>query len=319
MNTLLKSVPGNLGISRTSRKGGQNLSLLIVLIVAVGLTVTTEQFLSAENAQNLVVQVTPLLLVALGQTIVVLTGGLDVSVGALIGLVAAAITLPIDPAVGILLVLGIAIVVGTINGSAIAFLDIHPIIATLSTSTIITGIALLIRPTPGGDVPGWLALSVGSGFAGVPSELAWCVLAMAAALYLLGRTRFGLYVFAIGGSAENARLAGINVTRVTIMSYITCSLFAASAGLFLAARISSGDALIGLPFTLASITAVALGGTQFTGGLGGAKGTLLGCLLLAILSNGMNLLNVSPFLQSIVSGLLLLLAVGFTRRKTIGI
>jgi len=319
MTDFLQSIPGNLGISKTSRKGGQNLSLLIVALVAVGLSFSTEQFFSAQNAENLVVQVTPLLLVSLGMAIVVLTGGLDVSVGAVIGLVAAVITLPINPLLALILVIGIAVIVGVINGATVAFLDIHPIIATLSTSTIITGIALTIRPTPGGEVPAWLAASTGSSFAGVPIELLWCALAMAVALYLLGRTQFGLYVFALGGSAENARLAGIDVIRVTIMSYVTCSLFAAAAGLFMAARISSGDALIGLPFTLTAITAVALGGTQFTGGLGGAKGTLLGCLLLAFLSNGMNLLNVSPFLQSIVSGLLLLLAVGFSRRKTIGI
>lgn len=221
--------------------------------------------------------------------------------------------------VAIFLAIGIAVIVGAINGASVAILDIHPIIATLSTSTVITGIALTIRPTPGGGVPAWLAASVGYDVAGIPGELLWCMLAMAAALYLLERTKFGLYVFAIGGSAENARLAGINVIRVTIMSYVTCSFFAATAGLFMAVRISSGDALIGLPFTLTAITAVALGGTQFTGGLGGAKGTLLGCMPLAFLSNGMNLLNVSPFLQSILSGLLLLVAVGFSRRKTVRI
>jgi ribose transport system permease protein len=319
MNNFLKSVPGNLGISKTSRKGGQNLSFLLVIIVAVGLSVTTEQFLSAENTQNLVVQMTPLLLVALGQVIVVLTDGLDVSVGAVIGLAAAVITLPINPVLAFIIVVLLAIIIGVINGSAVALLDIHPIIATLSTSTIITGIALMIRPTPGGEVPAWLAVSVGGNIAGFPVELIWCVLAMVIVLWLLGRTQFGLYIFALGGGRENARLAGINVIKVTILAYVTCSLFAACAGLFLAGRISSGDALIGLPFTIAAITAVALGGTQFTGGLGGARGTLLGCMLLAFLSNGMNLLNVSPFLQSIVAGLLLLAAVGFTRRKTIGI
>ncbi|WP_299793171.1 ABC transporter permease [uncultured Marivita sp.] len=290
-----------------------------MIVVAVGLTVSTEQFLSAENAQNLIVQMTPLLLVALGQMIVVLTGGLDVSVGAMIGLAAAIVTAPVEPALAVLLIMVAVTVVGSINGLTIALLGIHPIITTLSTSTVITGIALILRPTPGGDVPGWLAGTAGRDIAGIPIELLWCILALLLALGLLGRTKLGLYIYAIGGSAENARLAGINVVRVTVLSYIACSAFAALAGLFLATRISSGDALIGLPFTLASITAVALGGTQFTGGLGGARGTLLGCMLLAFLSNGMNLLNVSPFLQAIVAGLLLLIAVGFTRRKTIGI
>lgn len=319
MRHLLQNVPGDLGISKTTRKGGENLSLLIVAIVAIGLSLTADRFFSVENAQNLIIQMTPLLLVALGQLVVVLTRGLDVSVGSLIGLAAVIITLPIDPTLAVLLVIASAVLVGFINGATIAFLDIHPIIATLSTSTIITGIALTLRPTPGGDLPGWLDAIVGNRFSGIPIELLWCVLAMAVALYILNYRKLGLYIFAIGSSAENARLAGINVARTTILAYIICALFAGAAGLFLAGRISSGDAMIGLPFTLSAITAVALGGTQFTGGLGGAKGTLFGCLLLAFLSNGMNLLNVSPFLQSIVSGLLLLVAVGFSRRKTIGI
>jgi len=309
----------NLGISTTSRKGGQNLSFLIVLALAIGLSVSTQEFLSGENTRNLVVQISPLLLVALGQAIVVLTGGLDVSVGALIGLSAVIITLPIDPLVALAVVLVASTAIGVANGLAVGVLGIHPIIATLSTSTIITGTALTLRPTPGGDVPAWLGALVGTNVMGVPAEFFWCIAAIAAGLTLLQRTRLGLQLHAIGGSVANARLAGIKVLRVQVSAYVICSLFAAAAGLFLAARISDGDAIVGLPFTLMSITAVALGGVQFTGGLGSATGVLFGCLLLGFLSNGMNLLNVSPFLQSIVSGGLLLVAIAFTRRKTIGI
>jgi len=309
----------SMGISTTSRKGGQNLSLLIVLIVAIGLSVSTQEFLGGENARNLIVQISPLLLVALGQAVVVLTGGLDVSVGSLIGLCAVIITLPIDPTPALALVAVAAIATGLVNGLAVGVLGIHPIIATLSTSTIFTGIALTLRPTPGGDVPTWLDALVGTHVLGLPVELFWFISAVAIGFTLLQRSRLGLHLHAIGGSEANARLAGIKVLRVQVSAYVICALFAASAGLFLAARISDGDAIVGLPFTLMSITAVALGGVQFTGGLGSTTGVVLGCLLLGFLSNGMNLLNVSPFLQSIVSGALLLVAISFTRRKTIGI
>lgn len=308
-----------LGISTTSRKGGQNLSFLIVLIVVIGLSVSTQEFLSGENAHNLVVQITPLLLVALGQAVVVLTGGLDVSVGAVIGLAGVVITLPIDPNLALTLVAATALAVGVINGLAVGAIGIHPIIATLSTSTIVTGVALTLRPTPGGDVPYWLDRLVGTDVFGLPVELFWTLAAIAIGVTLLQRSRLGLQIHAVGGSESNARLAGIKVLRTQVLAYVICSFFAAAAGLFLASRISDGDAIAGLPFTLMSITAVALGGVQFTGGLGSAAGVLLGCLLLGFLSNGMNLLNVSPFLQSIVSGLLLLTAIAFTRRKTIGI
>lgn len=303
----------------TSRNGTQNLALLLVAIVWLTLAVATTRFMTVENSENLTVQIAPLLLVALGQTLVILTGGLDVSVGAVIGLTAAIMSLPLSPFATLPLALFAAAVVGAWNGTLVDRLGIHPIVVTLASSTVVTGIALLLRPTPGGTVPQALVTLVNGHFLGVPMAVYWIALFVALAMFLLRRTRFGLHLVSVGGSPANARLAGIKVNRTVVLSYMLCALFAAVSGLFLTGRISSGDATVGLTFTLDSIAAVALGGTQFTGGIGGALGTLFGSILLGLLSNGMNLLNVSPFLQSILNGMLLLLAVSFSRRKQFGI
>ena len=303
----------------TSRSGTQNLALLLVIVVWLTLAFATTRFMTVENSENLTVQIAPLLLVALGQTLVILTGGLDVSVGAIIGLTSAIMSLPLSPFVSLPLALGAAALVGAWNGTLVDRLNIHPIVVTLASSTVVTGIALLLRPTPGGIVPPALVSLVNMHFLGLPMAVFWIVIFVGLAMFLLQRTRFGLHLVSVGGSPANARLAGIKVNRTVICSYMLCALFAAVSGLFLTGRISSGDATVGLTFTLDSIAAVALGGTQFTGGIGGAFGTLFGSVLLGLLSNGMNLLNVSPFLQSILNGLLLLLAVSFSRRKQYGI
>lgn len=303
----------------TSRKGAQNLAALLILIVVLFLTFSSPRFLTVGNVENLVVQIAPLLLAALGQTVVILTGGLDVSVGAVIGLTTAIVSQPVSAWLSVPLALAVAALVGAWNGLLVYRLNIHPIVVTLASSTMVSGVALLIRPTPGGSVPQMLITLVNGRFLGLPTALYWVALFVGLAAWMLQRTRFGLHLVSVGGSAPNARLAGIKVGRIVIGSYVLCALFAAVSGLFLAGRVSSGDALIGLPFTLDSIAAVALGGTQFTGGIGGMAGTLFGSVLLGLLSNGMNLLNVSPFLQSILNGLLLLLAVSFSRRRQYGI
>lgn len=303
----------------TSRSGAQNLAALLIVLVVLFLTFSSPRFLTVGNVENLVVQIAPLLLAALGQTVVILTGGLDVSVGAVIGLTTAIVSLPMSAWVTAPLALVAAALVGAWNGLLVHRLKIHPIVVTLASSTMVSGVALLVRPTPGGSVPQVLITLVNGRFLGLPIALYWIVLFVGLGIWMLQRTRFGLHLVSVGGSASNARLAGIKVGRIVVGSYVLSALFAAVSGLFLAGRVSSGDALIGLPFTLDSIAAVALGGTQFTGGIGGMAGTLFGSVLLGLLSNGMNLLNVSPFLQSILNGLLLLLAVSFSRRKRYGI
>ncbi|SHO61692.1 ribose transport system permease protein [Pseudoxanthobacter soli DSM 19599] len=302
-----------------SRRGAQGLALLLLVIVALFLAAVSDRFTSVANLSNLLIQAAPLLLVALGQTVVILAGGLDVSVGAVVGLATAIVASPLPPEIAVPLALAAGAAVGAVNGILVGPLRLHPIVATLSTGSIVTGLALTLRPTPGGNVPGFLIASANERFLGIPLAVCWSAVGLFVAWWILSRTRLGLHILSLGGSTANARLNGIPVQRRVIAAYVICAIFAAFGGLLLAGRISSGDATVGLPLTVSSLAAVALGGTQMTGGIGGVLGTLMGSLLLAMLANGMNLMNVSPFLQSILNGVLLLIAISFTRRRQFGL
>jgi ribose transport system permease protein len=147
----------------------------------------------------------------------------------------------------------------------------------------------------------------------------WIAIAVVAGVLLLHRSRFGLHLFATGGNIENSRLNGVKTQRVIVLAYVLCSLFACFTGLFLAGRLSSGDPKVGAVFSLDSVTAVALGGISLAGGIGSAAGAIIGSLLVGMISNTMNLINVSAFVQSVIKGLLLLAVVTVQRRKQIGL
>ncbi len=316
---VLSAVKGALRGQARSRRGAQGLALLLLVIVTLFLSALSDRFTSVANLSNLLIQVAPLLLVALGQTVVILAGGLDVSVGAVVGLATAIVASSLPPELAVPLALAAGAAVGTVNGILVGPFRLHPIVATLSTGSVVTGLALTLRPTPGGNVPGFLIASANERFMGVPLAVCWGAAGLFVAWWLLSRTRLGLHILSLGGSTANARLNGIPVQRRVVAAYAICAIFAAAGGLLLAGRISSGDATVGLPLTVSSLAAVALGGTQMTGGIGGVLGTLMGSLLLAMLANGMNLMNVSPFLQSILNGVLLLIAISFTRRRQFGL
>lgn len=303
----------------SGRIGGQYLSAALLVVAVLVLASCFAQFCTPENLGNLLVQATPLLIVALGQTLVVLTGGLDLSVGVMISLATGLIANTESPVLGVTLVLLAAVMLGLVNGVGVARFRVHPIIMTLSSSTVLQGIVLIILPTPGGSVSPGIVGAVNGGLGPVPFAMIWIVLAVAAGWFVLHRMRFGLHLYAVGGAPDNAALAGVNVPWTVVRSYVLCALFAAVAGIFLAGRISSGDPWVGTSYGLDSIAAVALGGTQLTGGIGGVWGTLCGTLLLGLVGNGMNLVQINPFLLSVVNGGLLLIAVCLRRREHLGL
>jgi ribose transport system permease protein len=305
--------------SRADRSGGQYVSGTLLACAVVALAFSFENFRTSQNLGNLVVQATPLLIVALGQTLPILTGGLDLSVGVVMSLSTAILVTTGSPALALLVALACAALVGVVNGVGVTRFRVHPIIMTLSTGTILQGIVLLVLPSPGGSVWTPIVAAANDSVMGVPIALLWVALAGWIAWTLLHRTRFGLHLYSIGGGADNAALAGVAVARTTILGYVICALFAAIAGIFLAGRISSGDPWVGASYGLDSVAAVALGGTQLSGGIGGPLGTVFGALLLSIVGNGMNLVQINPFLLSVVNGALLLFAVCVRRRKEIGI
>lgn len=310
--------------TRGSRQGLWLLPLLIALGIAIWLSIQTSQFLTAGNLLNLVAQGMPLVITAMGQMFVILIGGLDLSVGSVISFTTAVLALD-GP--GWLLLPGVfvlAALIGLANGLIITRFNVHPIIATLSMQYILLGITRVLRPVSGGTVPDIVIASVSGSILGIPMPVFWGVLSIALAWKLLHGSRFGLHLFAIGGGVasgteEAAHNFGIRDRRNIVLAYVICSCFAALAGVFLAGRIVSGDPNVGLLFELDAITAVAIGGTQLSGGIGSLHGTVIGALVMTLLANGMNLANVSPFIQTTIKGGILLLVVALQSRKRMGL
>lgn len=320
----MKTKANRFWMGAQSRQGTWLLPLLIVAAMVLTLSVGTSQFLRSENLFNLVAQAMPLMITAIGQLFVVLVGGLDLSVGSVISFTTAVLALG-GP--GYLLIPGVVVLaalVGATNGLVITRFNVHPIIATLGMQYVLLGITRILRPTSGGTVPEIVISSVSGNILGVPMPVFWGAAVIFIAWKLLYGSRFGLHLFAIGGgnaagSEDAARNFGISVKRNIVLAYVASSCFAALAGIFLAGRIVSGDPNVGLLFELDAITAVAIGGTQLSGGVGSLHGTVIGALVLALLANGMNLLNISPFIQTAIKGAILLLVVGTQTRKRMGL
>lgn len=320
----MKTKANRFWMGAQSRQGTWLLPLLIVAAMVLTLSVGTSQFLRSENLFNLVAQAMPLMITAIGQLFVVLVGGLDLSVGSVLRFTTAVLALG-GP--GYLLIPGVVVLaalVGATNGLVITRFNVHPIIATLGMQYVLLGITRILRPTSGGTVPEIVISSVSGNILGVPMPVFWGAAVIFIAWKLLYGSRFGLHLFAIGGgnaagSEDAARNFGISVKRNIVLAYVASSCFAALAGIFLAGRIVSGDPNVGLLFELDAITAVAIGGTQLSGGVGSLHGTVIGALVLALLANGMNLLNISPFIQTAIKGAILLLVVGTQTRKRMGL
>lgn len=315
---LLRRLDGSGG-----RQGRWVLPLLVALAIVVWLTIRTDQFLTAENLFNLIAQAMPLVITAVGQMFVVIVGGLDLSVGSVISFTTAVLALDLPGYVLIPAVFVLAAAIGATNGFAVTRLNVHPIIATLAMQYIVLGVTRVLRPVSGGTVPDIVIGAVAGSVLGVPMPVFWGIAVVLLAWKLL-HGRFGLHLFAIGGgiaagTEDAARNFGVPARRNIMLAYVACSCFAALAGVFLAGRIVSGDPNVGLLFELDAITAVAIGGTQLSGGIGSLHGTVIGAAVLALLSNGMNLLNVSPFVQTAIKGGILLLVVGLQSRKKMGL
>jgi ribose transport system permease protein len=309
---------------KSSRQGFWILPLVMAIAISAVLAIQTKEFAGVENLTNLVAQAMPLIITAIGQMFVIVIGGLDLSVGSVVSFTTAILSLNAPSYVLIPLVFASAALIGLINGIVITRFNVHPIIATLAMQYIVLGLTRILRPVSGGTVPDIVIQSVQGSIFGISMPMLWGVFVILVAWKLIHASRFGLHLFAIGGgiasgTEDAARNFGVPVRRNIIFAYIACSCFAALAGVFLAGRIVSGDPNVGLLFELDAITAVAIGGTQLSGGIGSLHGTVIGALVLALLSNGMNLANVSPFIQTAVKGAILMLVVAFQSRKKIGL
>ena len=294
--------------------------LVIILIIS---SITSPTFRTPRNIFNVLRQAVALGLVSVGQTYVILSGGIDLSVGATISLVAVYTSGIMRGDVGmmvpaILLVVGFAIAIGAVNGLVITRLKVPPFIATLCVASIIQGLVLLYAKAPIGKICSSFRFFA-EGYVGpIPFPVAFFALLAALAWVILRLTALGRYIYATGGSEEIARLSGIRTKWVIAFCYIFCSFTAALAGLFLCSRMGIGDPQVGGlnydRYDLDSIAAVLIGGTRLGGGRGGILGTVAGVLIVSVLSNILNLLNVQTFWQWIAKGIIILAAVAIYAR-----
>lgn len=301
------------------RSGISVYTLALPLLLVVVLASVIPDFLAVQNLANISAQIAALLIVSLGQLVVALVAGIDLSVGSVISLASCLVATQSDSLSGVLLALGLGLAVGLVNGAGVALAGIHPLIMTLSTMTFLQGLAFVILQIPGGQIPQALRAMANGSVWGLPQPLLWCAACAAVVAMLLHRTRLGLHLFAVGANPHSAELNGVRSVAVVMAAYVVCSLLAVVAGVYLAARVAAGDPTMGAAFGLESVTAVALGGVQLTGGIGSIVGVLTGALSLGLITNGINLFGVSPFLRGAVTGVLLLVAVALQRRRSVGL
>ncbi|MGN7286125.1 ABC transporter permease subunit [Shouchella clausii] len=292
---------------------------LIILIISI----LNPGFLSAPNLLNVLRQVSINALIAFGMTFVILTGGIDLSVGAILAfsgaVTATLLSSGMDPILAILIGLLVGAALGAINGIIIAKGKVAPFIATLATMTIYRGATLMFtdgRPVSNlGDSTLFQMLG-GGYFFGIPMPAITMMISFVILYLILKKTTFGRRVYAVGGNEEASILSGIKVDRIKIYVYSLTGFLAAIAGVILTSRLNSAQPTAGTMYELDAIAAVVLGGTSLTGGKGWIVGTLIGALIIGVLNNGLNLLGVSSFFQQMVKGSVILLAVLLDRRKT---
>ncbi|WP_317646062.1 ribose ABC transporter permease [Sporosarcina sp. GW1-11] len=312
-------------MSKTNMKSSlQKLGPVIgLLLIVVIISIMSPSFLTLNNLFNVLRQVSINALIAFGMTFVILTGGIDLSVGSILALTGAVtagmMSGGMDPILAMLLGVLLGVLLGAINGLIIAKGKVAPFIATLATMTIFRGLTLVYtegRPISGlGDSMTFKMLGKGYIF-GIPVPVITMAIAFAVLYFILKKTTFGRRVYAVGGNEEASRLSGINVDRIKIYVYSLAGGLTAIAALILTSRLNSAQPTAGNMFELDAIAAVVLGGTSLTGGRGWIVGTLIGALIIGVLNNGLNLIGVSSFFQQVVKGTVILIAVLLDRKKT---
>jgi ribose transport system permease protein len=298
---------------------GLTLLALLVLLWVI-LSLSTSSFASANNISNLLRQGSMIAILAVGQTFVIITGGIDLSVGAVVGfatvIAAMLINAGIPVFLAILITLLVGVAIGLFHGFGIVKMGLPPFIITLATLTSLRGIGLLM--TNGNSISinndAFQEFSRNS-FLGVPN-LFWMVILVGIPAYIfLHHSRWGRYLFSVGSNAEASRLSGVNVQRTIYMAYTLSGLCAAFVGVLLASRIGIGNPTQAEGWELQAIASSVIGGTSLFGAVGSVHGPLLGAFILATINNGANLLNVNAFWQRIITGVLIIVIVYFDQLR----
>lgn len=293
----------------------ENLAILVAFIIlCVGLSIATPAFFTKDNILNVLRQVATNSNLAIGLTMAIIIGGIDLSVGAILAfsglLCASFISDGMNLGLAVLLAFTLGALFGLLNGLIIAYTNMPPFVVTLATQNIARGIVNVYangQPISARN-PVFNFLGVGY-FLGIPLPVIYSFVLLAVMILILGRSKFGRQLYAVGGNEEAARFSGINIKKVKIIVYTLCGALASFSGIILAARMYSGQPTAGDGFELDAIAASVLGGVSFSGGVGKLGGTIIGVLVLGVLTNGLNLLNINSFWQYIIKGIIILLAV----------
>jgi ribose transport system permease protein len=314
--TRSKGVGENSRFSDFFSLSGATGPLIGLLLLCAFLSLATDSFLSFRNFLNIADQITVLGIMAVGMTFVILIGGIDLSVGSILALSMMVlgflnVTAGYPMGVAIIGALLASALAGTVSGLLITEFRVPAFIATLAMMSIARGLANMI--TNGSQIigfPTWFNLgAIIRHFGFLTMTVAVMIVVFAVAILFLRYRQEGRVLYAIGGNSEVARLAGINVRLTTVMVYMMCALLSGLAGILLAARLDSVQPSSGVAYELDAIAAVVIGGTSLSGGTGSVMGTIIGVLIIGVLRNGLNLLSVSPFLQAVIIGLVIVLAV----------
>ena len=288
--------------------------VFVILAIVIVMTFASPVFMTSKNIINIIRQISINGIIAVGMTFVILTGGIDLSVGAVVAITSVIAGYLLEQGtywlVACLAAVSISLIFGAFNGVMVAYVGFQPFIATLATVTMGSGIALAFSDGKPFTIKNEAFLAIGQGYIGaIPIPIILLVFIVAAGLIILKTTTFGRYVFAIGGNKNAAKLSGVRTKRVELMVYVISAFCASIVGLILSARISSGQPTAGEGYELDAIAATAIGGTSMSGGVGSLTGTVFGFMILGLVTNSMNLLNINSFYQQIVKGILIVLAV----------
>lgn len=302
------------------QKVGPFLAFVLLFIVVA---ILNPSFIAPLNILNLLRQVSINALIAFGMTFVILTGGIDLSVGSILALssalMAGMIASGLDPILAILAAAVLGALMGAVNGLLVTKGKVAPFIATLATMTIYRGLTLVY--TNGNPISGlgdhYTFQLFGRGyFLGIPVPAVTMIITFSVLWFILHKTSFGRKTYAIGGNEKAAFVSGIKVDRVKCLIYSLAGMMAALSGAILTSRLNSAQPTAGTAYEMDAIAAVVLGGTSLSGGKGRIFGTLVGALIIGTLNNGLNLLGVSSFYQQVVKGIVILIAVLLDRRKS---
>lgn len=296
--------------------------LLALIVLIIFVSILSPSFLSLTNLMNLMRQVSTNALIAFGMTFVIITGGIDLSVGSTLALssaiMAGMIVNGIDPLIAMTVSLIVGFVLGAVNGLLITKGKLVPFIATLATMTIYRGVTLVLtdgKPITGLDET-FIFQFMGRGyFFGIPFPIVITLVVFALLFVLLHKMSFGRKTFAIGGNEKASFIAGVKSNKIKIFVYSISGVLASLAGIILTSRLNSAQPTAGESYEMDAIASVVLGGTSMSGGKGRIFGTLIGALIIGTLNNGLNLLGVSTFYQQIVKGIVIIIAVLIDRRK----